>query len=326
MKNRIWAVIAALGLLAGYAIGARAPEESREVLPERVVLEEVRIQDELVALSGAPALPDLLLPVASGIKTVKNQKATIDYSNVSDGYVMTQYTAETDKRLKVKVIGPTTEYLYNIKAQEWVTFPLADGNGEYTVKVYEQNPATGKYAVVVTANFTVTLADEFAPFLRPNQYVDYANAADTLAKAKELTAGSDDPLRKVEKVYEFVVGNLTYDKALARSVQSGYLPVLDDVLAKGKGICFDYAALMTAMLRSQGVPCKLVAGYVGTVEPAYHAWIEVWTEETGWVGVIYFDGTAWQRMDPTFASSGNSSEAIMEYIGDGTNYTAKYFY
>ena len=24
-----------------------------------------------------------------------------------------------------------------------------------------------------------------------------------------------------------------------------------------KGICFDYAALMTGMLRSQGIPCKL---------------------------------------------------------------------
>ena len=100
--------------------------------------------------------------------------------------------------------------------------------------------------------------------------------------------------------------------------------MLDNVLAAKKGICFDYAALMTGMLRSQGVPCKLVVGYAGTV---YHAWINVWTEETGWIdGVIYFDGTAWQRMDPTFASSGGGSDAIMQYIGDGKNYTQKYVY
>ena len=43
-------------------------------------------------------------------------------------------------------------------------------------------------------------------------------------------------------------------------------------------------------------------------------------------GAIYFDGTSWQRMDPTFASSGRQSAAIMQYIGDGKNYTAKYFY
>jgi len=81
---------------------------------------------------------------------------------------------------------------------------------------------------------------------------------------------------------------------------------------------------MTGMLRSQGVPCKLVVGYAGK---AYHAWINVWSEESGWInGVIYFDGKTWQRMDPTFASSANQSKSIMAYIGDGKNYTAKYLY
>ena len=96
------------------------------------------------------------------------------------------------------------------------------------------------------------------------------------------------------------------------------------VLKTKKGICFDYAALMTGMLRSQGVPCKLVVGYAGT---AYHAWISVWSEESGWVdGAVFFNGESWQRMDPTFASSGKSSKAILDYIGDGSNYNAKYFY
>ena len=121
-----------------------------------------------------------------------------------------------------------------------------------------------------------------------------------------------------------MVKNITYDHELAATVQSGYLPVLDTVLAKRSGICFDYASLMTGMLRSQGIPSKLVVGYAGT---AYHAWISVWSEETGWVdGAIYFDGVSWQRMDPTFASSGRQSAAIMKYIGDGSNYTTKYLY
>ena len=105
---------------------------------------------------------------------------------------------------------------------------------------------------------------------------------------------------------------------------SGYLPVLDTVLKEKKGICFDYAALMTAMLRSQEIPCKLVVGYADEV---YHAWISVWTEESGWIdGTIFFDGHAWHRMDPTFASSGNRSDSIMNYIGNGANYSAKYLY
>lgn len=107
-------------------------------------------------------------------------------------------------------------------------------------------------------------------------------------------------------VYDFVIQNITYDKQLAATVQSGYLPVLDSVLEKKTGICFDYAALMTGMLRSQGVPCKLVVGYAGT---AYHAWISVWSEKDGWIdGVVYFDGTSWQRMDPTFAANGKPEQ------------------
>jgi len=66
---------------------------------------------------------------------------------------------------------------------------------------------------------------------------------------------------------------------------------------------------------------------VGYAGKAYHAWISVWTEDSGWVdGAIFFDGESWQRMDPTFASSGKRSDSIMKYIGDGKNYTEKYLY
>ena len=289
-------------------------------------VEEAVIEDEAVALADAPAaLPTELNAVASGVLVKKNNKAIIDYSNTKDGYVMVKFTAATDKRLKALVKGPNTAdaYNYNLTAGEWATFPLSDGNGKYQVTVHENVSGT-KYASVLSLSCDVTLTDEFAPFLRPNQYVDYASAPNSVAKAKELTAKSSTTLQKVEAVYSFVVKNLTYDKEKAANVQSGYLPVLDTVLSQKTGICFDYAALMAGMLRSQGVPCKLVVGYAGTV---YHAWINVWSEETGWVeGAIYFDGTSWQRMDPTFASSGKQSASIMAYIGDGKNYKAKYLY
>jgi transglutaminase-like putative cysteine protease len=154
--------------------------------------------------------------------------------------------------------------------------------------------------------------------------VNYTSASAVVAKAEELTRDVSAPLDKVARVYDFVVKTLTYDTEKAKTVQSGYLPVLDSVLEEKKGICFDDAAMMTAMLRSQDVPCKLVVGYAGT---AYHAWINVWTEDSGWIdAVIFFNGKSWQRMDPTFASSAKQSAAIMKYIGAGSNYTAKYFY
>jgi len=297
-------------------------------LPEEAVADvtevEVTLEEEAVALAEMPAaLTVELSAVASGTQVKESGSAVIDYSNAADGYVMVRYKAQTAQRLKAQVKGPTTTYTYNLTAGSWAAFPLSDGSGAYQVTVY-QNVTGSKYAAVISMSTQVTLKDEFAPFLHANQYVNYDEAPNTVAKAQELIGGMTDPLRQVEAVYDFVVKGMTYDTALAATVRSGYLPVLDSVLEKKTGICFDYAALMTGMLRSQGVPCKLVVGYAGT---AYHAWISVWSESSGWIdGVIWFDGAAWQRMDPTFASSAGSSDSIMAYIGDGANYTAKYFY
>lgn len=268
-------------------------------------------------------IPLQLAVEASGVLTKSSEKAVIDYSNTKDGYVMVCYTAPTEKKLKAQVQGPTTTYTYNLTPEKWAAFPLSDENGTYKITVF-QNTTGSKYATVISVTISVQMEDEFAPFLRSNQYVDFEAAPQTVAKGVALTAGISDPLKKVENVYDFVVSNLTYDTQLAASVTSGYLPVLDQVLEKQKGICFDYAALMTGMLRSQGVPTKLVVGYAGTV---YHAWISVWSESDGWVdGVIWFDGETWQRMDPTFASSGGGIPDIMDYIGNGSNYVPKYFY
>lgn len=304
---------------------APAPDESAEPYIDEVSMGDgVDLADELVPMSAAPAaLPTVLSPVASGTSVQSGGGAEIDYSNTKDGYVMARYAAANSKRLRVQVTGPSTTYTYDLPTGAWVTFPLSDGNGSYKVTVL-QNTTGKKYAILAAANFQVALADEFAPFIRPNQYVNYENASKTIAKAAELTGGKSKPLDKVGAVYNYVVNSLTYDRAKAASVTSGYLPDLDSVLASRTGICFDYAALMTGMLRSQGIPCKLVVGYAGT---AYHAWVSVWTQETGWVeGAIYFDGTTWHRMDPTFASSGNSSDSIMQYIGNGSNYKVKYLY
>lgn len=322
-----------LTLLAGCGQGG-APEDEALYI-DSVELSTVEIADEGIALSELPAISNILMPAPSGVKTEKNTKAVVDYSNTSDGYVMVQFTASTTRRLKARVFGPNTNtektcYTYDLTPSQWTTFPLADGSGKYKVVVYEGTGSSGKYAPVLTASFSVTLTDEFAPFIRPNQYVDYSEeiSPNTLAKAEELIGDVTDPLEKVRLVYEFVVQNLKYDTAKANDVKdgklTGYLPVLDDVLEAKKGICFDYAALMSGMLRSQGVPCKLVTGYAGT---AFHAWISVWTEEDGWVdGAIYFDGTTWHRMDPTYASSGKGSNSIMKFIGDGSNYTVKRVY
>ena len=294
------------------------------VATEPVPTQTVDPIDEVQALMEQLPMPVsiVLEPEASGELEKRCDDGIIDYSHTEDGYVMVCYTGETDQRLKVLVKGPEITYAYDLPVGEWITFPLSDGNGPYNVGMYI-NVTGNKYAVVMTADFVVELSDEFAPFLRPNQYVNYIHAPNTVQLGAELTVGIDHPLEKVAAVYDHVIHGFAYDYEKAAIVQSGYLPDLDAVLAEEKGICFDYAALMTAMLRSQNVPCKLVVGYAGTV---YHSWISVWTEENGWIdGAIFFDGNTWKRMDPTFASSGEGDPEIMDFIENG-EYRALYLY
>ena len=303
------------------------PVEMGTILEKEIITEAMKTvvleQEYQIVAEAEAAIPDILEPEASGELVEENDRAKVDYSHTEDGYVMVCYTAQTEKKLKVQVTGPTTTYTYNLTPEEWAVLPLSDGNGGYQVKVY-QNVSGKQYSLVLGAQMDVDMIDEFAPFLRPNQYVNFAASSEAVGKAKELTKDLEDPLQKVEAIYNFTVAELEYDYDRAATVKSGYIPVMDSVLAEKKGICFDYAALMTGMLRSQGIPCKMVFGYAGSI---YHAWISVWTEDSGWVdGVIFFDGVAWKRLDPTFASTENQSDSIMNYINNNSNYQEKYFY
>ncbi len=313
-----------LCLLSGCGSTAQAEPDAQPVYADSTASEALTLGENEVPFSNAP-ISTVLMPVASGTNALVGSKSVIDASNTKDGYVMVKFTGTGTAKLKVLVTGPSSvRYTYNLSASgEYEVFPLSDGSGSYTVGVY-QNTSGTKYAALQSVKLTVTLTDEFAPFLLPNQYVNYTADSQAVKLAATLTAKCSTDLEKVSVIYDYVISNLTYYKERAATVQSGYLPDIDAVLAEKKGICFDYAALMTAMLRSQGVPAKLVVGYAGT---AYHAWISTYSDSTGWVdGVIYFDGSTWKRMDPTFASSASSSSSIMTYIGDGSNYTEKYLY
>ncbi len=289
--------------------------------------------DDIIPLAGAPAISLLLLPEASGKMVKSNSSAVIDYSNTEDGYIMCAWLAKTDSRIKIILQGPETKYTYDLKNNgDYETFPLSDGSGAYTVGIYRNTTGT-KYTKIISVSFTAKLTDELAPFLRPNQYVNFNEESKTVAKAAEVCKDCTTNLEKVAAVYEWVISRLTYDTDKAADIKAGkiksYIPDVDNILSIRKGICFDYASLMSAMLRSQGVPVKLITGTVKG--GGNHAWINVWSETEGWItAAIYFNGETWERMDPTFASSSRKSSSktkqMVKYIGNGTNYTAKYQY
>jgi len=292
----------------------------------------------LLAMSSAPALaaasptgadkPSVLPQKAeplTGITVKSNSKATVDASNLQEGYIMVKYTGGRNVKIKVQITkqGGVT-YTYNLNSGGTTeTYPLSEGNGKYTVSVFE-NVSGNSYTQAFSCTLDMTLRNTFLPFLYPSQYVNYKLDSQVAAKAAELTKNLAKEMEKLTGIYYFVVNNFTYDTELAATVTSGYLPDVDKVLERKKGICFDYAAVMSSMLRLQNIPCKLVVGYAGTV---YHAWINVYITDIGWIDkVIYFDGKNWSLMDPTFVSSGRSSQQVLQYVSDGKNYSQKYVY
>ena len=223
-----------------------------------------------------------LVPTASGETCYGDDSVSIDASNISDGYVMIRYTGRSEKAKAQITIPDGTVYTYTIKGSDYNTFPLTGGNGDYTLKVYEW-VVDNSYALAFSKDLSVSLSDEFKPFLYPNQYVWFTGDSQVVALGRELSDQSADDLDYVQNSYYYVIRNISYDNDKAENTPTDYVPDIDTILEEKKGICFDYASLMAALLRSQSIPTKLEVGYSGE---AYHAWISVYLTESGWVDNI----------------------------------------
>lgn len=281
-------------------------------------------EDQNVPVLTRDTIHECLIPEASGTLTYGDDTVSIDASHTSEGYVMVKYMGSASK-VKLQVTVPdSTVYTYTLAlgSDSFETFPLSEGNGTYKLDIFE-NAYETMYALAFSQNIDVTITDEFKPFLYPNQYAWFSPDDEAVAFGIEMSDASSSDLDYLERIYLYVIKNITYDDELAATVTSGYLPDVDTTLRTKKGICFDYASLMVTLLRSQGIPTRLQIGYSGD---AYHAWISVYLKEIGWVdNVIEFDGKSWSLMDPTLAAN-NSRSSIQNYIGDGSNYTVKYVY
>ncbi len=315
-KQNLLIIIVSLCLLLGsWGCGKDGPSET-------VPGTAGPTKEEESSAGSRDSTPRVLVPEASGVTVYENDLAAIDASNLSEGYVMARYKGTVSK-VKLQIQTPSgVTYTYTMR-DGYEAFPLTDGDGSYKVTVWEQRPATGDYLNILSQTVEAVIDNEFSPYLYPNQYVNFTPDCETVALGERLSEGAADDLDVVARIYDYVTEHISYDYDKAETVQSGYVPDVDQVLEAGQGICFDYAAVMATMLRSQRIPTRMEIGYAGEV---YHAWISTHIEELGWVnGIIEFDGSRWKLMDPTFAA--NSSEKdLKDFIGDGGNYQTKYVY
>lgn len=310
------AVCAALAL-TGALVGCGEGEDGGSAVAETVA----------TAVTGdttsgpAYSVPDSVL-VASydPASAVVQNNATIDTSRTGEGVVFATVTSSV--RCKFQVASGDQSYNYDLPQDGTpICVPLNLGSGDYVFRVM-QNTEGSNYVELMRVEQSVELTDALLPYLQPGVFCDYDADSACVAKAKELAAGAENEGDALAAVVTWVVDNVTYDEGKAAELASatGYVPDPDETLASRTGICFDYASLSAAMLRSLGIPCQLVTGYVDPGD-LYHAWNMVYIDGT-WHSVHFtVEADTWTRVDTTFAASG-----ALSTVGSGTGYEDRYVY
>lgn len=320
-------VLAALFVVTAFLLcscgGSDVNEEPDKYVPKETAAESAagtQVAAAAVARSspagstGGSWTPEFRNSVFDSSAAEGNDEVQVDMSSVNEGYVAI-HCQPTDTKIKFQVIKDDNTITYSVVTGKDQIFPLQSGDGHYIFRVMK-NITDKKYAELYKCEAQVAIGDPFDPFLRPNQYTDYTENSECVQFAGTLAEGSASKAEFIASVYEYIAGSVTYDQEKAATVKSGYLPVPDDTLTTKKGICFDYASLAAAMLRSQGIPTQIIFGYVSPND-VYHAWNKFYTEEGGWQLVEFsVTGGAWNRIDLTFHAGGAGSE----FIGDGSNY------
>ena len=205
---------------------------------------------------------------STGKTQKKSSKLIVDVSNMNDGYVMAAVNKKNKNKLKLRVIKDGETLTYDLNGNgDFEVFPLQLGNGKYEISLYE-NVSGKKYSQAGKVSISVKLNDENAPFLVPNQYVHYTALSEAVEKAMELCAGKSED-EKYQIVCNFMKSAFMYDYVKAVTIKAGQLPDIDGSYAKKMGVCQDLSAIMVCMLRTQGVPARLIIGYA---DKNYHAW------------------------------------------------------
>jgi transglutaminase-like putative cysteine protease len=250
------------------------------------------------------------LPVYSYLGTAEtNESYLMDTTHGGEGYIAV--TAKSEEPVRVKLIAPSgTERIYNVPNTGLVAYyPLSDGNGRYGIQLLrrvENGASDNLYERVLEGACEASLFDEFQPFLRPSTYVWFTGYSDCVNAAATLCTGQSNDDRKIERIKSFICEKLVYDESLAQSEGQSFIRDPDAILGRGTGTCLDYAVLAAAMLRSQGIPTKVVYGSLNQTEDNFHAWNMVYTSSRGWF-----------RIDIPSTDNG----LVDSFITDDANYT-----
>lgn len=142
---------------------------------------------------------------------------------------------------------------------------------------------------------------------------------DTLALAADLIRPHDNPYDAAVAVRDYLRENIAYNDQIDAPPE-GIDPVHYTLFISKEGYCNYYASAMAVMLRSQGIPARIVSGYAqGTFDPEGRLYRVLASNAHTWVEV-YFPGYGWIQFEPTASIPVESRpETAATDVGDAFN-------
>jgi transglutaminase-like putative cysteine protease len=166
-----------------------------------------------------------------------------------------------DAGLELTVVAPPPRDGLPLPAWETVRDAVLDAG----------SPEAGEAAAYAFDSRLVSARPELAAYARPS-----------FAARRPVAEAAMDLMHRIHADFAFDPAATTVSTPLG------------EVLASRRGVCQDFAHLAVGCLRSFGVPCRYVSGYLRTHPPpgsprlvgadASHAWFSVWCgPEDGWL-------------------------------------------
>jgi len=102
---------------------------------------------------------------------------------------------------------------------------------------------------------------------------------------KRVSAAEHRARERAYALLDTIASEFIYERG-ATTVQT----TADEVLELRRGVCQDFAHVFLGACRASRIPCRYVSGYLYDValeggHAASHAWVDVWTDEQGWISL-----------------------------------------